>query len=70
MHLHLHNAEVGIDALESAPLKPNKRYGNSLGYFFYRWNQGCDEKIIIGSSNKNGGGLAAIAARGTNIAWW
>lgn len=48
----------------TAPLTPNKRCGNCLGYLFYRWNQGCDEKMIVGSSNQAGAGLAVIAVRG------
>lgn len=48
----------------TAPLTPNKRCGNCLGYLFYRWNQGCDEKMIVGSANHAGAGLAVIAVRG------
>ena len=51
-------------AMVTMPLTVNKRCGNCLGYLFYRWSQGCDEKMIVGSSNPSGAGLAVIAVRG------
>lgn len=55
--------------LTAVPLVPNRRYGNSLGYFFYRWNQGCDSKAIVGSADASGAGLAAVAIRGGKWVW-
>ena len=52
-----------------ASLQPNKRLGNSLGYFFYRWNQGCDAKAAVGSADHLGAGLAVVAARGGKWRW-
>ena len=46
-----------VTKLVTASLQPNQRLGKALGYFFYRWNQGCDAKAAVGSADHLGAGL-------------
>ena len=58
-----------VTNLTRVSLLPNRRLGNSLGYLFHRWNQGCDAKIAVGTHSTSGAGLAVLAARGGLWRW-